>query len=257
MIRLRLVPSLLAVLLLVAGCDSNGSSDAPETITGPAVTVDGSPIQGWVHLDADDRPTALGITIDEGAYEALSDTADAQSKHDEAVVVDLGLPDDAPAPYDHVTLDWNPEGHPPPGIYTVPHVDVHFFFVTEETRENIEGGPATAFPDEQYVPESYAPDSINTPDMGMHYVNLQAPEFSGQPFTHTFIYGAYRGEVSFIEPMVTTAVLDASPDITAPVPQPDAYQQSGFYPMQYRIVHDEAAGEYRITLADLKRRSGT
>jgi hypothetical protein len=257
MIRLQPTPFLLAVLLLIVGCDSNSSNDGPETVTGPAVTLEGSTIQGWVRLDADDRPTAVGITVDEGAYEALSDTADTHSKHDEAVVVELALPDAAPAPYDHATLDWNPEGHPPPGIYTVPHFDVHFFFVTEETRENIPGGPATRFPDEQYLPTGYAPDSVNTPDMGMHYVNLQAPEFNGQPFTHTFIYGAYRGEITFIEPMVTTEVLDAGPEITAPVPQPEAVQQSGFYPTEYRIVHDEAAGEYRITLVDLTHRSGS
>jgi len=257
MIRLRPLPFLLGALLLIVGCDSNGSTDGPETVTGPAVTLEGSTIQGWVRLDADDRPTAIGITIDEGAYEALSDTSDTHSKHDDAVVVELALPDAAPAPYDHATLDWNPEGHPPPGIYTVPHFDVHFFFMPETTRENIAGGPATMFPDEQYVPGGYAPDSLNTPDMGMHYVNLQAPEFNGQPFTHTFIYGAYRGEIAFIEPMVTTEVLDASPNITAPVPQPEAYQQSGFYPTEYRIIHDEAAGEYRVTLADLTRRPGS
>jgi hypothetical protein len=257
MIRLRLASVLLGILLLIVGCDSNGTNDAPETVTGPAVTLEGSTIQGWVRLDADDRPTALGLTIEEGAYEVLSDTADAHSKHGEAVVLELALPDAAPAPYDHVTLDWNPAGHPPPGIYTVPHFDVHFFFVSEETRESIPGGPATMFPDEQYVPDSYAPDSVNTPDMGMHYVNLQAPEFNGQPFTHTLIYGAYRGDITFIEPMVTTEVLDESPNITAPVPQPEAYKQSGFYPTEYRIVHDEAADEYRVVLDDLTRRSGS
>ena len=257
MIRLRLAPVLLGVLLFVVGCDSNGSNDGPETVTGPAATIDGSTIQSWVRLDGDDRPTAVGVTIDEGAYEALSDTADTHGKHDEAVVVELALPDAAPPPYNHVTLDWNPEGHPPPGIYTVPHFDVHFFFVTEETRESIEGRPATTFPDEAYVPTGYVPDSLNTPDMGMHYVNLQAPEFNGQPFTHTFIYGAYQGEISFIEPMVTTEVLDGSPNLTVPVPQPEVYQQSGFYPTQYRIVHDATAGEYRVTLADLTRRSGS
>jgi len=257
MIRFRVLPFLFIVLLLGAGCDTSGSNEEPETVTGSPVTLKGSAIQGWVRLDANDRPMAVGLTIDEGAYEALSDTSDTHSKHDEATVVELALPEAAPAPYDHVTLDWNPEGHPPPGIYTVPHFDVHFFFVTEETRENIPGGPATRFPDEQYVPDGYAPDSLNTPDMGMHYVNLQAPEFNGQPFTHTFIYGAYRGAITFVEPMVTTEVLDGSPDITAPVPQPEAVQQDGFYPTEYRIVHDETAGAYRVTLSDLTRRSGS
>lgn len=127
MTRLRIAPVLLLVLLLiVSGCDTNGASDQPRTVTGPTASIDGSDVHGWVRLDADDRPSALGLTIEDGAYEPLSDTADDHSKHDEAVVVELAFPDVAPAPFEHATLDWNPEGHPPPGIYTVPHFDVHF-----------------------------------------------------------------------------------------------------------------------------------
>jgi hypothetical protein len=84
MIRIRPVPLLLGIILLIVGCDTNGSNDGPETVTGPAATVEGGTIQSWVHLDADDRPTAVGVTMDEGAYEALSDTSDTHSKHDEA-----------------------------------------------------------------------------------------------------------------------------------------------------------------------------
>jgi hypothetical protein len=34
-------------------------------------------------------------------------------------------------------LDWNPRGHIPDGVYTVPHFDVHFYLITREQREEI------------------------------------------------------------------------------------------------------------------------
>lgn len=93
--------------------------------------------------------------------------------------------------------------------------------------------------------------------MGMHYLNLQAPEFNGEPFTHTFIYGFYQGEHTFIEPMVTTDVLSSNPDVNAEVPQPETYQKAGMYPDRYRIDHDAEAGVYRVVLEGLTRHGGS
>lgn len=253
--------ALLLSLAVVSGCDSNGVSDGSEVVKGPSVSIEGGgTATAWVRLGPDDQPEALGVSLSEAGYESLTDPGDGHNsglaKHDGAVI-ELEMPDQTPAPYNHATLDWNPEGHPPPDIYTVPHFDVHFYFLSPQARDAIQGGPAQTFPDEQYVPSSYAADSVNTPDMGMHYVNLQAPEFNGEPFTHTFIYGFYQGEHTFIEPMVTTDVLSSNPDVNAEVPQPETYQRTGMYPARYRIVHDTEAGEYRVVLADLNRYEGS
>jgi hypothetical protein len=39
---------------------------------------------------------------------------------------DLEFPAQSPAPYRFAELDWNPHGHEPPGIYTVPHMGLHW-----------------------------------------------------------------------------------------------------------------------------------
>lgn len=250
-------------LFVVTGCDSAGSVEGTEVVEGPSVSVDGGgELFAWARLNGNDRPEAVGVTISEAAYQSLTDTADSHAsarspKHEGRAIYELDFPSEAPAPYDHATIDWNPEGHPPPGVYTVPHFDAHFYFISPESQAAIEPGPAQTFPDERYVPDSYVPDSVNTPAMGMHYLNMQAPEFNGEAFTHTFIYGFYQGEHIFIEPMATTEVLSANPDVNAEVPQPEAYQKAGLYPERYRIVHDDEAGAYRIVLDELVRHDGS
>ena len=264
MTRFRTLSFFTALLFSLAfawGCDSTGGSDGSEVVEGPSVSIEGGgSAYAWVRLGPDDRPEAIGVSLSEAGYESLTDTSDGHTsglaKHG-AAHLELEVPDEAPAPYEHATLDWHPEGHPPPGVYTVPHFDAHFYFLSSQARKAIEAGPAQTFPDDRHVPSAYAPDSINTPNMGMHYLNLQAPEFNGEPFTHTFIYGFYQGEHTFIEPMVTTDVLSSNPDVNAEVPQPETYQKAGMYPDRYRIDHDAEAGVYRVVLEGLTRHGGS
>lgn len=244
---------LLALLGLIAGCDLTGSDDssAPEIRYGEWEAVGNGQARAWVRLGSNGDPSALGITMTEAALDGLPSGPEPTDYH-------LHLPQGVSVPpYSHLGLDWNPAGHPPPQIYTVPHFDAHFYTLPEETKESIQGGPATTFPADQYVPDGYVADSVNVPQMGMHYLPTQAPEFNGEPFTHTLIYGFYQGELAFVEPMFTVDFLENQPDVTASVPQPDAYQKSGYYPMQYIVRHDADEGAYIITLADLTYREGS
>ena len=45
-------------------------------------------------------------------------------------------------PFLHFVANWNPEGHPPQEVYTVPHFDLHFYTISNEERLSIEA-PAT------------------------------------------------------------------------------------------------------------------
>ena len=47
-------------------------------------------------------------------------------------VITLDPPPLAPEPYRFMMLDWNPQGHQPPGVYTVPHFDFHFYMVPDQ-----------------------------------------------------------------------------------------------------------------------------
>jgi hypothetical protein len=41
-------------------------------------------------------------------------------------------------PFDHLVSNFNPSGHGPPGIYTVPHFDFHWYIIDNEDRLSVE-----------------------------------------------------------------------------------------------------------------------
>jgi len=276
-------PAALALTLL-AGCSSDS---APPTPLAPEVAADragfdvpgahrqyGTPVKigngmarAYVVLSAfaAQAPMEVGIALDARALEGLSPT--------EPRVSIVPLPPQSPAPYEFVMLDWNPEGHEPPGVYDVPHFDFHFYAVPEEEVAAIlPGDPdyaseANNLPTGDYVPPFYTvlappgltPADVAVPQMGVHWVDVRSPELQAMfgnpggyvPFDATFIYGSWDGHFTFLEPMVTRAFLLTHPDQLRPVSQPAAYPEPGWYPAAYRISYDAQAREYRIALTQL------
>lgn len=167
--------------------------------------------------------------------------------------------------YDHITLDWNPHGHPAPGIYDLPHFDMHTYMISEEERLAIP--PLAPFdengqpqnderPAPEFIPEDYFLEPSIVPAMGAHWLDLQAPELNGETFTKTFIYGSLDGEFIFHEPMFTVAYLNelkqkSDPFESFEIKQPDSYQKTGYYPMNYSFTYNPAPGEFSISLDNL------
>ena len=202
----------------------------------------------WVAVDDKGTARQVGISITEAALTGL---AAAPRK------LLLDLPEPArKAGYDHVALDWEPHGHPPPGIYDKPHFDVHFYHATTAqqlailpTDPQYNAKMAKAPPANQLPAGYIRPPGTDVPMMGTHWINPKATEFTGQPFTHTLIYGTYNGAVTFLEPMVTLAFLQKRETATAPVPAPTSSNRA--IPRTYTIGWDANAGEHSITLDDL------
>jgi hypothetical protein len=70
--------------------------------------------------------------------------------------------------------------------------------------------------------------------MGNHLLDSQSPELKDSlPFTSTFIYGAYEGELIFWEPMITLDFLQQTRDACIEIRQPRAFREAGYYPTQY------------------------
>ena len=47
------------------------------------------------------------------------------------------MPAQNPTPYKFIELDWNPAGHEPAGVYTLPHFDYHFYKIGVAERDAI------------------------------------------------------------------------------------------------------------------------
>src|SRR6185437_8612219 len=135
-------------------------------------------------------------------------------------------------------LNWNPQGHPPPTIYGVPHFDFHFYTISVAAQEAVQGGLDTTTVPSQYVPQDYVSELEAVPMMGVHWNDSLAAEWNGQPFDKTLIYGFTHGQLDFTEP----------------IKQPASFQAPGAYPTTYSIRYDAAHGLTRITLDSLTQR---
>lgn len=200
----------------------------------------------FIRLDKS-GPKEIGIALSRGALKGLP--------HQMQEFV-LPLPTSTfIRPYKHVTLDWNPHGHEPDTIYTRPHFDMHFYFVSNEYRQKItcmgeDEIPCLKQPAPNYIPSQYGPTPAGTPKMGWHWVDLLAPEFNGGIFTRTFIYGYYMGNMIFVEPMVTLDYLNTRQTSLKTVRQPARYPyQGGHFPRQYKVYYDQQLKLHKILLA--------
>jgi hypothetical protein len=196
------------------------------------------------------KPVSLGIAFDRKALSGLPTEADPPE-------VMLELPVKAHVhQFKYAVINWNPQGHEPK-IYQVPHFDFHFYMLSNDEREKITGNDAQQFaklPDPKYLPGDYILAPGGVPRMGAHNADKTAPELNGKAFTSTFIYGTYDGKVTFLEPMVSMSFLKTKPNFSAPIKQPAAFEQSGFFPSTYSVKFDRKHGEYRISLDDLTLR---
>lgn len=252
----------LVSFFLFSGCDKtqdaapglsttheSGQKGAVKTYYGSETEIGSGTAQVWVQT-AQGKPVTLAIELTE---DALMDIMEQD-------MFEIALPLPGPAHatgYKTVMIGWNPMGHEPEGIYTLPHFDFHFYMQTMGQIMQIEGGPdagawslvGTVFP-EFYV---FGPEPFAVPHMGVHWSDVRSPEFSPAGFSRTFIYGSYQDRVTFLEPMITLDyLLSLAPgeSETIPVPSLLSYQDPGYYPLSYTITHT-TYGTYIIALTDL------
>lgn len=285
-----LAVSLAASVVLLAACSTDAptgvqsQSDGAVTFSrdgynqagahrqyGTPVKVGNGTARAYVVADArhGQAPLELGVALSSGALDALP----TDGMH----MYLLPLPQLAPAPYKLVELDWNPTGHPPEGVYTFPHFDFHFYFISLAERNAIVPSDpnyateADNLPIGAFVPPLYAPlagpgqtpADVAVPMMGLHWEDLTSPELQNllgnpsayQQFTRTFIYGSWNGQFIFAEPMVTRAFLLSKPDVSAPVRVPQRYPTAGYFPTSYRVTYDAQAGETRVALTSMVERN--
>lgn len=167
--------------------------------------------------------------------------------------------------FTYVLNNWNPMGHMPPHVYDLPHFDVHFYLKDNDERLAIRPGPCPALvncedyklgkdlPDQRYLAPDYADMDAVEPAMGNHLIDPTGPEFNGERFTHTFIYGSWDDEITFYEPMITHEWLAGVRDGDRPnrcfaMKLPTAWQKSGWFPTRYCIRHLDNRKELQVSM---------
>lgn len=207
------------------------------TFYGPQVSMGDGKARSFINISHTGVPGEIGIEMTNDALTGLPTEGETEfviPLHKKALEV---------TPFDHISAGWNPHGHPPPHVYTVPHFDFHFYKITREEQLAVVEGPLMEIlPAPSYLPANYIPLPGGVPEMGKHWVDITSPELNPnrpQPFTKTLIYGTYNGQVTFIEPMITMAVLQSGETTTSPIPQPQSFSPTNtFYPTIYGVSSD-------------------
>lgn len=225
-------------------------NDDPKTndFHGPKVSLHHGKAWSTLTLARDGKPERLTVTIDNDLMNSVL-TADNGTggghTHEHSVVVPLHPKALESTPFKFVNLDWNPTGHPDP-IYNIKHFDYHFYMTTQaEVEGYLDMTKITAPPAPEYLPTNHAAGAP-VPKMGSHWVDLASPEFSGTPFTQTFIYGSYDSKVVFYEPMITHDFLKNATNFERPIPQPTKWQKTGYYPTKMRV--QKAGTDIQVSL---------
>lgn len=250
---------LLPAMALAAGC-TDGPSDASEQRIeyGTAVVVGNGTAKSYV-VKQDDATVEIGIALSETALEGLPGGSTPQ----DAKSFLLPLPANHGTGYQVVEANWNPGGHPPPMVYTVPHFDFHFYVVSLAARDAILptdpdfATKAGNLPPQADRPANYKADAIPggatiaVPRMGVHWTNSASHEFHGSPFDVTFVVGSWNGSFTFLEPMVELSYLKSKPDFQAAAAVPGTFGAAGDRPAGYRVSWNAEAKEYRVALTGL------
>ena len=285
----RCTMAITMAALVTIGCSTERAGTSVSRMAGWQLKMgDDGTVSTYAELEKDGLPIAIGVAWSSSALEGLPGDfdghrcfgrdkegaihADTKCQHTHEFVIPL--PDAvalrADIPFKWVLLNWNPSGHIPPGIYDLPHFDVHFEMGPIAEAFAIEPGPcgpelvrcdqflkARKPLPPNYVPPDYVDVEAVVPVMGNHLIDTTGREFQKEPFTRSWIYGVYDGKEIFYEAMVARAHLLSKPDGCSTIKAPKAVAVSGFYPAEYCVRHNAKTGEYSVSMEKFERRDAS
>jgi hypothetical protein len=278
---LGLVGAILATSVLLFTTWGNASpSSAGERTAGWRTALGNGAVESFADLPDTGAPRAIGITFSAGALTNLPSNpsdqhhcvdrdvdgvTDAASECAQTHEFVIPLPDAitrrSDIPFKWVLLNWNKRGHMPPGVYDLPHFDVHYYMEPVADVFAIRDGTCgpefvncddyarakKPVPAELMHPDFQDVDAV-APAMGNHLIDVHGHEFHGQSFTRSWIYGIYDGRVTFWEQMLSLDHLLSRPNDCSPIKTPAAVATSGYYPTQECVRYDSGADTFSVTL---------
>ena len=255
----KILITMSAAMILLASCKKDDHNSGG-IFKGPVKNFQQGKATTWVQLDKNGKPEKLAITIDAAAMNSLDPGSDAPGE-DEMNSVSIPFPNKAGVtPFTHALIDWNPHGHEPAGIYDQPHFDFHFYMESEAEHLTIplyqqDSSKFLNYPAPEYLPANYFNAGGGVPQMGCHWIDVTSPELHGQLFTQTFLYGSYNGNVTFYEPMITKAFIDANSSFERQIPVPSKFKIAGYYPTKMTL--STIQGAVTVTLENFVYRQAS
>ena len=209
-------------------------------------------IRTWTKTDSNNKPTSVGFTISSAALSALPANRDTMFMLKLPTTTGGGMMMNMMAmPFDHVEIDWSAKGDPNTTIFNHPHLDCHFFMISSSSQMNIMMGMDTTMLGANYTPQNCMSDNMAEEGMGEHWYDSTLAIYHGTAFNQTYMYGFYRGNITFVEVMCAKSYLDSKPNSSGAINQPSAFKTSGYYPTKYSISYDSKADEYTYSIDNM------
>jgi hypothetical protein len=257
----------LAILPGCSGASAALNNSAPPTKSGtffgPSQELGNGTVKTYTTLNDSGQPTAVGVQLTATALDGLPQ---------KDTMLMLALPDQAATTaFDHVMMNWNPQGHDPAPLFGKPHFDFHFDMVDMATLNDINpadqnfAAKADHAPEAKYVPQDYVvppgPSAAEqaVPGMGVHLVDSSDTSLvpGAYDLTRVIINGTWDGRYTFTEPMITRDWLLTNPTSEQALKQPEAYQKTGYFPTTFTVHRDEQTKDYVISLAGMTKRDSS
>ena len=251
-----------------------------ERIEGGYANVGSSRIFTYAEMDPRSGPKAIGVSLpssflndlpashsdehrcfDRNKDGVIDRPAECNMWHEWAIPLPTEAARRPDVPFKWALINWNPMGHIPPGVYDLPHFDVHFYLDSIEKVFAIEPGPCgpefvrcdqfnlakKPLPGNYVHPDFKDVDAV-APAMGNHLIDLTSPEFKGQRFTRTWIFGIYDGRITFYEEMLSRDYMLSKPNICNPIKTAAAVEQAGYYPTVSCVRYDAEHDAYTVSM---------
>ena len=248
------IPNSESLTATSASAKKNQSQKA-NTFYGPQVHIGDGKVRSWIRITHDGVPQEMGLEMTEGALQNLPKApAGTTGEFTVEYLIPLHQKAKEVTPYDHIEIDWQANGHFPPGIFDVPHFDIHFYTISLADQMAIPApGPSTISlfgpPPAGYLPAEYTIMAAPIAKMGRHWLDATTFPTPSNPFTHVLVYGTFYNKVVFIEPMITRSFLLTNTTVHQAIKQPTVYNPSGtYYPTMYNIYRDGKKENIYITL---------
>lgn len=229
-----------------AANERTGQLSAEKTNWGEPVQMGDGEVRTYITRRADGRTHAVGLHFTADAWKGLPSSEKEGHSH---FALDLPTGGDE-TPFSWVGVNWAAEGYPPQAVYDVPHLDLQFYMMDQDSVYAIS-------PDDEYQvplaedqhPTGYVRTNEVVLERGEHLIDPSVPEFKGEVFTQTFIWGAYDGNLTFYEPMITIEYLEQLTDYTrAAITLPEAFAEAGDYPTWYTVQYRPEQDAYTVEL---------
>jgi hypothetical protein len=246
---------LIPVIGLLSACAARAPE--PRIVEGECADVYGASVCSWATLDGTGALIEFGATVPLAMVEAAPHDMEMAWPPLANAVVRMPAEVAAATGVDHLTVYWEPHGHPP-GAYLTPHFDFHFYNISTETRTAIDCRDATkpaALPADYgmidlEVEELGTLFGLCVPEMGMHAL-LASELQSDETFDGTMVIGFYRGSPIFFEPMIARDMLMRRQSFDLPMPAVSDLPAGVRYPQRFRAEYDAEAVGYRFIFSGI------